>query len=88
MEQNNLKGLTNHLHTIFTASKPQDQRNDKEVMAAPSYQQLYSLERNKASSDQSEFSIKSDMEQIFFLISLLSIRATSDRKRKRRSYFN
>lgn len=60
--KNNVKGLTNNLHTISTSSKPQDQRNDKEVMAAPSYQQLHSLERNKASSDQSEFSFKSDME--------------------------
>lgn len=56
--KNNVKGLTNNLHTISTSSKPQDQRNDKKVMAAKSYHQLHSLERNKASSDQSEFSFK------------------------------
>lgn len=30
MEQINVKGLTNHLHNIFSASKLQDQENDEE----------------------------------------------------------
>lgn len=67
--KNNVKGLTNNLHTLSTASKPQDQRNDKKVMAAKSYHQLHSLERSKASSDQSEFAFISEMDSFNIIMS-------------------